>query len=304
LTAPRISSVLLERRAISVRDFDYYRPRTLKEALQMISENQAKVLAGGTDLLVRMKDGLLRPESLVDISFLNELRYVREENGYVAIGALTTHAFLEGSPVIEKKAPHLAQAVRSIGSRQIRNMGSLGGNIVNASPAGDSIPPLYTLDAEFVLESLKGQRVVLAEEFFTGPGQTVLGKEELLTQVRFRPPEREFASFFLKVGQRKALAISKVSLAFLGVYGLDRKGFLKVRIALGAVAPTVIRARRAESFLQENSLTEEVIGQSRLLCSEEARPISDIRSTFEYRQKVAGDLLKKGLYPLIERVVS
>ncbi|MCR4433410.1 MAG: xanthine dehydrogenase family protein subunit M [Caldiserica bacterium] len=287
-----------------MRDFKYFRPRTLKEALSILTQERAKVLAGGTDLLVKMKDGLLRPESVMDISFLEELKFIREEEGMVTIGALATHSMLERSPIINTKAPHLAEASRSIGSPQIRNVATIGGNIVNASPAGDSLPPLYTLEAELLLESEKGSRIVAIEEFFTGPGQSIIEPHELLTAIRFKAPRGELLTFFQKLGQRKALAISKVSVAFLATCAADKKFLRKVRIALGAVAPTVIRAREVESFLENGSINEEMVDLAAKLCSEEARPISDIRSTLVYRKKVTGELLKRGLSQFIEGVIS
>lgn len=287
-----------------MRDFDYFRPRSLKEALSILSQEKVKVLAGGTDLLVKMKDGLLRPESLMDISFLDELRFIREENGKIVIGALITHALLGKSPLINAKAPHLAEASRSIGSPLIRNVATIGGNIVNASPAGDCLPPLYTLEAELLLESTKGSRTVPIEEFFTGPGQTIIGSEELLTSIQFKAPQGEFAAFFQKLGQRKALAISKVSLAFLGVFKPGQKIFQKVRIALGAVAPTVVRARTAEHFLEEKPIRSDVVNLAAKFCFQEAKPISDIRSTQLYRQKTLSELLKRGLYQLMKEAVS
>lgn len=285
-----------------MRDFNYFRPLFLKEALSILSQEKAKVLAGGTDLLVKMKDGLLCPESLVDISFLEELRFIREEEGKIAIGALTTHAFLSKSPLINAKAPHLAEAARSIGSPLIRNIATIGGNIVNASPAGDCLPPLYTLETELLLESIRGSRVVPIEEFFTGPGQSIIKPDELLIAIRFKAPQDEFLAFFQKLGQRKALAISKVSVAFLGVYRPREKMFKKVRIALGAVAPTVIRASTAESFLEGRPISKEVVDNVAKLCSQEARPISDIRSSQVYREKVLSELLKRGLISMKEVV--
>jgi CO/xanthine dehydrogenase FAD-binding subunit len=287
-----------------VRDFKYFRPKTLKEALKILRNERGKVLAGGTDLLVKMKDGLIYPESVIDITLLEELRNIRQRDGRVEIGALATLSMVASSQIIQLRAPHLAESARLIGSPQIRNMATIGGNIVNASPAGDSIPPLYTLNSELILESENEKRVVKIEDFFSGPGVSSIRPHELLTAITFPFPEEPFFSFFKKVGQRKALAISKISLAFLGVIEEQGRSFRDVRISLGAVAPTVIRARRTEDFLKGKIIDQKVLEEVSGLCAEETKPISDIRSTSVYRRKVSGELLKKGLVEFTEGVIS
>lgn len=287
-----------------MRDFRYFRPKTLKEALTLLWNERGRVLAGGTDLLVKMKDGVISPECIIDITFIEDLRYIREKNGVVEIGSLATLSMVASSPVVKLRAPHLAESTRLIGSPQIRNVATIGGNIVNASPAGDSIPPLFTLNAEICLQSEKEERLLKIEDFFLGPGIAIIRPEELLTAIRFPSIDVSFFSFFKKIGQRKALAISKVSLAFLGLLSEGQRSFKDVRISLGAVAPTVIRAKRAEEFLIGKAIDGEVLERVAALCAEETKPISDIRSTLVYRKKVSGELLKRGLSEFMEGVIS
>lgn len=285
-----------------MRDFEYLAPSTLSEALQLLAQaaGQAWPLAGGTDLLVRMKDGTVKPGQIIDLRRVAELRGIREEAGMILIGAMTRHNEVASSPLIQAKAPLLSEACRQIGSWQIRNLGTLAGNLVNASPAADSVPPLFTLDAEVILANHRGERTVPVALFAEGPGRTCLGKDELLTSIRFRPLPEAAVSFFLRAGQRRALAISKTSLSFAGILDDRRSTWKEVRIALGSVAPTVIRAHRAEAYLVGKPLRRKVLEEAAALVSEEAKPITDVRSTIEYRRLVTGNLLIQGLWPLMK----
>ncbi|MCX5976700.1 MAG: xanthine dehydrogenase family protein subunit M [Coprothermobacterota bacterium] len=285
-----------------MRDFEYLAPSTLVEALQLLSQaaGQARLLAGGTDLLVRMKDGTVNPGQIIDLRQVAELRGIREEGGMIWIGAMTRHSEVASSPLIQAKAPLFSEACRLIGSWQIRNLGTLAGNLVNASPAADSVPPLFTLDAEVILANHRGERTVPVALFAEGPGRTCLGKDELLTSIRFQPLPETAVSFFLRAGQRRALAISKTSLAFTGILDDRHSTWKEVRIALGAVAPTVIRAHRAETYLVGKPLSRKALEEAAAIVSEEAKPIADVRSTIEYRRLVTGNLLIQGLWPLMK----
>lgn len=283
-----------------MRDFHYLSPRSLKEAIVLLSEHapDCRPLAGGTDLIVRMKDGLLSPKYLLDLSRLEELRFIREESGLISIGALTCHAQIARSLLIKEKAPLLAKACAGIGGPQIRNVATLGGNIVNASPAGDSLPPLYVLGASLTLESLRGKREVPIEKFFLGPGHTLIEPDELLTCISFSLfPPFSFTDF-QKLQARRSLAVAKVSLALAGIWGEGE--FISVRVALGAVAPTVIRAPRAELILVGGPLTFERLREAARHCAEDARPINDVRSTEQYRKDMCAVLLYRVLLPLIK----
>jgi len=281
--------------------------------------NQAFILAGGTDLLVRFKDTPRLGLEFINIVSLEELKGISLQNGLISMGALTTHSQIAGSPLLAQHAPGLCEAAALIGSPQIRNRGTLGGNLANASPAGDLIPPLYTLAASVILRSSsQGERQVAIEDFFTGPGQSIVEDDELLTRVNFTPlgrvgqmtdktPARkgqETFHRFLRLGQRAALAISKVSLALWTRIERDDndKGqarIVEARIALGAVAPTVIRAPETEKMLAGSSLTQELITQAAHQVALEATPIDDIRSSVQYRRQGCSYLLQEALTSII-----
>ena len=281
--------------------FDYRRPKNLSEALEILANEgeKARILAGGTDLLVNIQEGVDDPELVVDIGELDELKGIQEESGIIELGTLVTHAGVMASELLNEKALVLVSACSEVGAPQIRARGTIGGNLAAASPAGDSIPALYVLGATIVLKNREGEREVPIENFFTGVKQSSLRPDELLTAVRFPAMNDAGRCFFKKLGQRKALAITKVTVAACLVI---REGIIEnIRIALGAVAPTVIRASRAESYLSGQPLTEEVIARAAQLVSEESRAINDIRSTEEYRNEMTGLLLTRGLVETRER---
>ena len=273
----------------------YLRPARVSDALRDLSEwgHQARVLAGGTDLLVRMRQGTVKPEVIVDIGAIEELRGVRHSSGYVAVGALTTHGEIEQSPELAAWARVLCNASREVGSAQVRNRGTLGGNLANASPAGDTLPALYVLDAEVHLLRVGGERWVPIADFFTGPGKTACQADELLAEVRFRPTEPGEKSFFRKIGQRRAVRIAKASAA--GVMLLDGDIVRRCRVALGALAPTVIRLPLLEEYLTGRQLTPETIDWAAAIAGEACQPITDIRSTTAYRRHVAAVLVERGI---------
>ena len=275
--------------------FDYCQPSSITEVLKILSGGGEgiKILAGGTDLLVNLQEGLLFPRLLVDIGSLKELQIMEEKDSRVSLGALVTHARAAESDLLRKKVLPLAQSCAEIGSPQIRCRGTIGGNLVNASPAADSLPPLFVLGAGLNLKSLKGERTVPIEEFFTGVKKSVIRPDELLTEISFPSPGETGRGFFKKLGQRKALAIAKVSVA--AWIDLEGERVSSARIALGAVATTVIRARRTEAYLKGKVLDQEVIAAASWMVQEESKAISDIRSTADYRDEMAGVLLSRGL---------
>jgi xanthine dehydrogenase small subunit len=223
------------------------RPGSLAEALEIMAAGEYRPLAGGTDLMVQLEADVVEPPAAVlDLWRLDELRGVGYDGYDVSIGALSTWTELRHSPVIRARLPALSEAAASIGAAQIQNRGTIGGNICNASPAGDSLPVLLAVDATFDVGSVGGQRSIPAREFWTGYRQTALRPDELLMRVRF-PVERGRRTRFRKVGGRAAQAISKVVVALS--YRDDGPIWTEVRLALGSVAPTPIRARRTEAVL-------------------------------------------------------
>ncbi len=275
-------------------------PKNLEDALQMLAENPHRftILSGGTDLVVRMQDGAVRPRNLLNLSFIPELKEIRVEDGLLTFGANVTFGEILDNELFQRHAAPLYQAAKIMGSPQIRNMATVGGNIANASPAGDSVPPLCVLDAEICLESANGIRWVRIEHFATGPGKTIRKPAELITKIRFPVRPETWQGGFLRLGQREALAISKVSLA---VWGDFSNGTVqKIRLALGAVAPTVVCAPKTEAFLTGKKLTEKVLAEAAELVKSEVHPISDIRSEAAYRREMCGVLLKRALQPFLK----
>lgn len=275
--------------------FNYQRVNTVSEALEVLSGNNEtlKILAGGTDLLVMIQENLISPGELLDISGIEELKGIEEDEGRIRLGALVTHGRIAESSLLREKALPLVESCTEVGSPQIRNLGTIGGNLVMASPSGDSIPALYVLGAEVILASKEGERSIPIEDFLIGVKKSVIRPDELLVAISFPGMSADDRGFFKKLGQRKALAISKVSIS--AIVSLRDGVVTSVRIALGAVATTVIRTPRTESFLVGQALTPEVISEAARLCSEESRAITDIRSTAGYRDEMAGLLLARGL---------
>ncbi len=278
--------------------FNYYRATSLDEALKLLSTvEKPTVIAGGTDLIPAMRDGL-KPRSVVDISGVEELNYIRREDGYIKIGCLATISMLESSDIIQAYAYSLAEASRLMASIQVRNKATIGGNLCNASPAADTAPPLLTYDAEVVLSSSSGSRLVKLNRFFKGPKKTCIKRGELLVEVRFKPAGNGVC--FNKLGRRTSFTLSIASAAVkVEVVG----GRLKnVRIALGSVAPMPVRALRSEEFLEGKTPTPENISRAAKLVTEDISPITDVRSTAEYRRRVAQVLVRDALIKALERV--
>ncbi|MEA2081741.1 MAG: FAD binding domain-containing protein [Elusimicrobiota bacterium] len=242
-------------------------------------------LAGGTDIYVALNDNMLSDAVICDISFLKGLDKIGMKAKTISAGALTNFDSIAKSSVIKKYANCLAEAAASVGSPQIRNRATIGGNVANGSPSGDAIPALYALRA--VIKT--NLRSVPVDKFFTGPKRTVLKKNEIVTEILL--PRENNISFFEKIGPRKALAISKVSVAVSLVIsgGVIRE----VSIAFGAVGPTVIRAAGAEKFLKGKKLCDSVISRASEIASGEISPIDDFRSTAKYRRDTAGVIISR-----------
>jgi carbon-monoxide dehydrogenase small subunit/xanthine dehydrogenase small subunit len=269
-----------------------YRPRRLEDALELLAQRapDARLLAGGTDVLVEAKDGRVAREALLDVSAVEEMRGIEERGGALWIGAAVTHTEMMESPLVARFAPALPPACAVVGGPQIRNRGTLGGNLANASPAADTVPPLFAADAVVEIVSVSARREVPIGEMFTGPRRSVLARDELILGVRI--PRREgVRAAFLRLGQRQAQAISKVSVAVALAFEDGRATW--ARVALGAVAPTVVRARRAEQALLGGGPS--ALAEARQLVMEEIAPIDDLRSTRDYRRHMAGVLFARAV---------
>ena len=262
---------------------------------------ESLLIAGGTDILVQ-KRPFDEMRILVDISQVDELKLVKErEGGVLSVGAGLTHQEIVDHPVIRRRARLLQLACGSVGSFQIRNRGTLGGNLGNASPAGDSIPALVCLEAKVTLVARSRRREVDALSFFSGPGECARQIDEVIESVEIPRRRGRGVAFFKKAGQRRGMCCSKASVAL--VARRHTPGQLSgVRVALGAVAPTVIRAPEAERILEGKALTPAVIRRAAGACREAVRPIDDIRSSADYRREVVGALLTEGLLEICDHM--
>jgi xanthine dehydrogenase FAD-binding subunit len=271
-------------------------PINLAQALKAKAAKDVVALAGGTDMLVRLHDRLTKPwPKLLLLENVQQLHRITATKTAISIGPLTTFTEIEDSSLLRKHAPQLVTAAALAGSVQIRNRATIGGNIANGSPAGDTIPPLYVLGAVLELSSAKGKRIVPIEKFFTGPGKTVLKSTELITAIKI--PRLSNHGFFMRLATRRALAISKVSVAASII--IKKSKIESAKIALGAVAPTVIRATRTEDYLVGKEITNKVISEAANIIKDEARPIDDIRSLAIYRKEMVGVLLARGLEGIV-----
>lgn len=283
------------------QSFEYHRPESLHEALELLSSIEgAKVIAGGTDLVVDLKYRRVEPRALVDISRLGELRFVKVGEQYAEIGsALTLQELLE-SDAVRKFLPLLAEAVEHMGSWQIRNLATIGGNICNASPAADSALPLLAYNADFKLVSLRGTRVIPAEKFFAGPKRTLLERGEILYSIVIPIHQKRFGWSFVKIG-RTSLDLAKVNVAVL----LSVKDDLvaDARIALGAVAPTPVRARSVERSVIGKSFGKALSAASEVVVNDIA-PIDDVRSTAWYRLHAAKILVREAMWRAYEKLLQ
>ncbi len=281
-----------------LQTFELIRPRNIDAALAAIADGNATPLAGGTDLLVRIKKGLLAPEKVVDLSALEELGGIREDGEDIVIGSLTTHGQVLESDLANRYLPILVQGCATVGSPQIRNMGTLGGNIVNASPAADPIPPLVVLGAGVILQSLAGKREMRLEEFISGPGKTLLRAGEVITGIVVHKMKADERSLYRKLGQRKALAISIASVAVRMEFDPATGMCSSPGIAFGAVAPVIRRIKELESLLCQRKLDQQGIREIADKAREFCAPISDIRASAEYRRAMCSSLLYEVLYEL------
>jgi len=280
-----------------LREFEYREPSTLSEALAILNQygKEAKVLAGGTDLLVNMKERGWEPRVLVNLKTVPGLSYIRfDEKEGLRIGALTTVREVETSSLIRETFPCLHEGAKSLGSVQVRNRATLGGNLCNASPAADNAPPLLVLNARVKLVGAGGERVVPLEKFFVGPGTTVLDKE-VLTEIMVPASSQQVQGVYLTISRREAVDLAQVGIAIAARAEDKKTTWRDVRIALGAVAPTPIRAYETEKLLEGREIQKTVIEEAIKKSIEEARPITDLRASEWYRREMVEVLALRAL---------
>ena len=276
---------------------DFYQPATLAEASRLLKENGpgGRFLAGGTDLVIAMKEKGLLPKYIVDLKRVPGLSGIRENSdGSIAIGALTTMYAIETSPVITKKYPFLAQSAAEVGSIQIRNRATVGGNMANATPSADVAPSLIALNATAKIAGTAGERTMSMEEFFRGPGQNAMSADEILTEITIPKTGAQLVGEYIKFSPRDMMDLAYIGVAVAYNLGSDKK-CTGVRIVLGAVAPTPIRAKNSEALLEGKTLTEGLATQVGDEAARESKPISDVRSSADYRRAMVGVMTKRAV---------
>jgi len=283
---------------------EYFAPESIEDALRIKSEKgaDARVIAGGTDLILRMRDRVLMPGLLVDLCKTPLAEIVSTEAG-MQIGPSVTLSQILAHDEIAKLFPALREACLPFAGPPIRNRATIGGNIVNASPAADLVPPLMAYDATIVLSSVTGERELSLADFFTGPGQTVLAPDEILTGIKLPQMPACTAAHFIKLGQRRSMAISIVNLSTRLSLGEDHR-VAAARIALGAVAPTPVRALTAENVLTGKKISAELLEQAAQLASEEISPISDVRASSDYRKRMSRVLVRRALTATLKELAE
>jgi len=278
--------------------FDHLEAKTIEEACSLLAKykGKARVIAGGTDLLVSMKGREISPQYIINIKAipnLDGINYSRKDG--LVIGAMTTLAAIESSPIIGERFPILSSAAHQTGSPHIRNIGTIGGNLCNAAPSADMAPSLIGLEAKAKIKGLTGERAVTVEQFFLGPGVSALKAGEILTEVQVPNPPPHTRGVYLKLPARTAIDIAVVGVAV--VVTLDTKGvnIADAKIVLGAVASTPIRARQAEDIIKGKALDDELIQKAAQAAADEAKPISDVRGSASYRKEMVKVLTNRAL---------
>ncbi len=282
---------------------DYYSVTSIEEALHILAERgeRARIVAGATDLILEMERGVRKGiDTLVDITRLPDLgRISLDQEGFIHLGPLVTHNDCVGSSLIVERAFPLARAAWEVGAPQIRNRGTVAGNLITASPANDTIPPLMAMGAEVALRSLQGERRLSLDHFYTGVRKTVMRPDEILVDIRFPALDMNQRGTFIKLGLRRAQAISLVDLAVVLSFSGIRVE--QAAITLGAVAPTIIHASQAEEYLRGKFLTEAIIEEAARLAVTSAMPVDDVRSSRDYRIEMVRVCVQRALQALSGR---
>src|SRR3989441_2147922 len=273
----------------------YFQPASLEGALELLEQyaGKARLVAGGTDVLVELQRGVKPTTTLIDVTALPDLKYIREENGSLLLGALTTHNDVIASPACVQRALPLAQACWVVGAPQIRNRATVVGNLVTASPANDTITALMALGAELVLVRRGSERVVALDDFYPGFRRTALQPDELIREIRIPAMQTNQRGLFLRLGLRRAQAISVIDFAI--VLTFDDAVVTDARITLGSLAPTIVHARTVEAYLRGKRLDEAVCREAGQLAVNDASPIGDVRGSATYRQATLAALVTQAL---------
>ncbi len=277
--------------------FEYLQPADLSEASAFLERygGEARLIAGGTDLLVIMKNRKCTPKYLIGLNQIPQLDHISIENGLLKIGSLCTLRAIEVHPVIREQWAMLALAAKSMATLQIRNRGTIGGNLCNAAPSADTAPSLIALGATAVLASKKGERTIPMEEFFAGPGKTTLQDGEILKEIQVPKLPPQSGGVYLKHGRRKAVDLAVVGVAGLITINKANNHCTDARIVLGAVAPIPLRVKKAEEALINRTIDDASIEEAARIAMDESRPITDIRSSKEYRKEMVKVFTRRAL---------
>ena len=282
--------------------YDYFKPGTLAEAFALSAKiGDARFIAGGTDLMIRIRGKEVLPKALISLRNIPEIAGVTADSGGVRIGAATTIADIAASAELARRLPVLVQAARRVGGPAVRNAGTLGGNLCNASPCADTALPLLVLEATLAIASPSGSREIPLAQLFRSPRATCLAADEIVTYVIVKAPSPTAKAVFLKKG-RVMMDLSVASVAVL--LELDGDTCTKARVAAGSVAPTPIRLPEAEALLTGRKLTDDVVAAASEAAMRGVSPITDVRSTAEYRRHIVGVYLKRAVYGLLGRVTA
>jgi carbon-monoxide dehydrogenase medium subunit len=283
-----------------MKRFDYLRPGNMEDAIAALQANdEPYLLAGGTDLLIGMKTKTVRPKCLIDLKGIPGIDGIEYDNGF-KIGALTTVRDIEVSPLIREKIPVLSEAAETLGSIQIRNRATIGGNLCHGSPAADMAAILLAMNCEVKIATDNGAKTMGLDSFFIGPNKTVLNRNEVLSQIIIPKKIEQFKGVYLKHGPRKAMDIGIVNIAILLDADADSGFCNQIMIALGAVAPRPIRAKKAEALLNGNELNPESIQKAAAAAANETNPITDFRASAGYRMDLVKNLVAKGIHQILE----
>lgn len=277
-----------------MRTFEYLKPASVEDVLSQLAQygDKAKVIAGGTDLMIQWKKSLVKLDCLISLRNVAELNFIEHSAG-LRIGSATTHRSLEQSAEIKEAFPVIHDAVSHLGSVQVRNSATIGGNLCNAAPSADTAPPMLVLEAQVKIASSNGVRTVPIEEFFKGPGRTVLEPGEIVTEFSIPEPLPNTGMAYWKQTRRQAMDLPILGVAVLLSFEDDLKTCSKARIGLGVAAPVPMRAKKAEAFLEGKAVDEAVLKEAGRIASGEASPRTTIRGSEWYRREMIGVLVKR-----------
>ena len=283
----------------------YLSPSSVEEALSLLSRygDKAKVISGGTDLLVQMKRKVLLPDFVISLGGIRDLDYIKyDQTKGLMIGACTTVGNVTHSSSIRGKFTLLAQGASLLGTPSIQNQATIGGNLCNASPSADIAPPLIVLGAMAKFAGIDGEKIVPVEDFFVGPGATIMKHHQLLLEIQIPNPPSHSGGVYTKQTRGRGADLAVVGVAAFVV--MDRGTIREVRIALGAVAPTPIRAKKAEGILRGSTINEKVLEESSQAAAYESKPIDDIRSSADYRRTLVAVLTKRAVVQAVQQAQS